>query len=583
MPQFGQATRQQTPFRREQSQALSAANAIPYDYVADFTLTGRVGNLIQDVINISVEGVFVAVAIGYGFEEDRAEPLNLVTGPGRAPENPQTLGDISLDNIPPDILIEGFRINPAFAAVAAQNGQLNESLRLDTAPGILQRLKQTENFSFLLNMVDTATGRELQNEPVHSVATLGRADGRRPFKMLPQPMVFLPRSTIRLQIEERMAGVKGRLFITLQGYKIVGAASRLEEEARRLGEFDPRQKTPVYDHESGSYRRLGEARRPDIPTTRIVPFDYVSTLDLTGVPGNLVEDEVPINVDGGYVTTAMGYSLDVPDTGVQIEAAGLLLLRVDDFKNPISLAARLKNAADPLSLYLKGQFSATTQALLNQYDGVSPLSEALQRALSDELNGLLQGASLHTPARFAGVTLRAETQRLLAQNPRGDELVRLNRMLLEDAYVNEITRISAGTDSVDLKRLRLADIIPVQALLDGIRIHPLRVRFAFTSDGRLSVIPKDMVGRMFQSLNRPEEVRFFYSISDSGTGRDLQNQPVHNVAGLGIANGDRPFKVLHRPMRFLPRSTIRVQVQEIFGRGRLFIAFQGYKLLSGMK
>ena len=32
-------------------------------------------------------------------------------------------------------------------------------------------------------------------------------------------------------------------------------------------------------------------------------------------------------------------------------------------------------------------------------------------------------------------------------------------------------------------------------------------------------------------------------------------------------------------MTFLPRSTIRVQVEEAFGRGRLFLVFQGYKML----
>ena len=84
---------------------------------------------------------------------------------------------------------------------------------------------------------------------------------------------------------------------------------------------------------------------------------------------------------------------------------------------------------------------------------------------------------------------------------------------------------------------------------------------------------------MFQSVNRPEEVRFLYSITDTGTGRDLQNQRVFNVASLGIANGERPFKVFHKPMTFLPRSTIRVQVEEVFGRGRLFLVFQGYKIL----
>ncbi|HEU0253024.1 MAG TPA: hypothetical protein VFR12_08300, partial [Pyrinomonadaceae bacterium] len=90
----------------------------------------------------------------------------------------------------------------------------------------------------------------------------------------------------------------------------------------------------------------------------------------------------------------------------------------------------------------------------------------------------------------------------------------------------------------------------------------------------------DALDRLFERLNRAEDVSFRYSIFDTGTGRELQNQPINNIAGLGIANGNRPFKVLARPMRFLPRSTIRVNVEERFGRGTLFIVFQGYKLLG---
>ena len=50
---------------------------IPYDYGATFDITGRPGNVVQDVINISAEGTFVAVAVGYGFEEDRGRALQL--------------------------------------------------------------------------------------------------------------------------------------------------------------------------------------------------------------------------------------------------------------------------------------------------------------------------------------------------------------------------------------------------------------------------------------------------------------------------------------------------------------------------
>ncbi len=456
MNRISQTMTTQRPLGREQLRDLPAVRVIPYDYVADFSLRGEPGTLLQDVINISVEGVFVAVSIGYGLNEERWEKIDIRP----STPIPQTVGDITLDQFPADVLIEGFRITPGFESLVLENRQLTKLLPFDVARGLFQRFKQTENFNFLLSIVDTATGRELQNEPVHSVATLGRADGSRPCKILPQPMVFMPRSTIRLQVEERSADVRGHLTITLHGYKVLGVAGQVEDAVRTLGEFDPQKMIPVYDHENGNYRPLGEAIQKDIPTTKLVPFDYVSTLDLLGKPDNVVEDEVPINVDGGYVTTALGYSLDVGDTHVQVGFP-----------------------------------------------------------ITDE-----------------------------------------------------------GPDK-DLKTTKLKDIEPVQTLFDGLRIDPLRVRFAFTSGGHLSQVRKDMLDRMFQSLNLPDTVRFSYAITDAGTGRDLQNQPVFNVAGLGIADGDRPFRVLHKPMMFLPRRTIRVQVREVFGRGRLFLVFQGYKIL----
>ena len=434
---------------------------IPYDYVAEFDLQGQPGNLLQDVISVSVEGVFVAMAIGYGFEEERTEPVTLERFV-RDPDDPTRpkLSDVTLANIPPDVLIEGFRINPDFRAVALTNNQLNLNLPFDVTQGIFQRVRSPRNTSFLLSIVDSATGRELQNEPVHSVATLGQANGQRPFKTLSQPMVFMPRSTIRVQIEEITQGTKGKLFITLQGYKVLGVAGNLEEAVRRLVELDPLKKIPVYDYETGNYRSLGEIMPNDQPTTGVVPFDYVSTVELEGKPGKIVEDEVPINVDGGYFTLAIGYSLNVPESTVKI-----------NFEPP-----------------------------------------------------------------------------------------------------------HEDTDPVALGGIKLKEI-PPDALLDGIRIHPSRVRFAFTNLGQLLTVPAATANRMFQRLNLAEDVRFLYSIIDAGTGRELQNQPVHNVAGLGIANGERPFRVLHKPMTFLPRSTVRVQIHEISGRGRLYMVFQGYKML----
>ena len=72
------------------SPGSSPTSIIPYDYAAKFELKGVPGNIVQDVVNISVEGVFVAVAIGYGFEEERGQFIEIPIAPLEKP------GDITL-------------------------------------------------------------------------------------------------------------------------------------------------------------------------------------------------------------------------------------------------------------------------------------------------------------------------------------------------------------------------------------------------------------------------------------------------------------------------------------------------------
>jgi len=136
------------------------------------------------------------------------------------------------------------------------------------------------------------------------------------------------------------------------------------------------------------------------------------------------------------------------------------------------------------------------------------------------------------------------------------------------------------TPNADLTQVTLGQF-PTSALQEGIRIRPNFLRIAFDNNGALSSsLAPSVVNRLFERLNRPEDVSFRYSILDAGAGRELQNQPINNIAGLGIANGDRPFKRLAQPLMLGPRSTLRVTVEEVFGRGTLFIVFQGYKLLN---
>jgi hypothetical protein len=160
---------------QDQTSARSVSNAlpqaavtpttkeIPYDYVARFILTGNPGNRLQDVINISIEGPFVAVTIGYSFIPA-----------------PDAEGVVSPDN--------------------------NRAI------------------DFKYSIVDSGSGRELQNRPIHNIAGLGEPNGERPFRVLAKPMLFMPRSTVRFEVEEitKDTTKDAELFIVLHGYKMLG-------------------------------------------------------------------------------------------------------------------------------------------------------------------------------------------------------------------------------------------------------------------------------------------------------------------------------------------------------------------------
>ena len=521
---------------------------VAYDYAAKFELTGRPGNIVQDVINISGDGVFTATAIGYGLEEDRGRPTNLTrlsSQPGQ-PAGFVLPGDITLGEIPTLALIDGFRVHPRFDSTLFT---FNQSGNAQSRPGerrerrfadqlvptavikeAFQRVKSPEDISFLFSVVDSGSGRELQDEPTHNLASLGKSNGERPFRLLARPLSFLPRSTVRIQIVERSKEVAGTLFIVLYGYKLLTASHCGEPAVRSL--VEQAGATP------GTFGAPGE---------RIIPFDYVALVDLTGQAGNVVEDEVTINAEGGFVATALGYGLAVEDPGVRIV-------------QPCEVQGQVTQAG------------ATPAGSRVQLRNVA--TGALRSGFTDSLGhyrvALEQGEweiSLTSPFTAGPQALRVSSGASITVN-------------FTSPPAAIVTTPGEPVAAVDLGRLPLR-LLPPDALIDGIRIRPDLVRIAFADDGQLTnAMPIELVDNIFERLNKPDDLSFRYSIFDGGRGLELQNRPINNVAGLGIANGDRPFKTFARPMVFMPRSTIRVSVEEHSGRGRLYLAFQGYKVLS---
>lgn len=213
---------------------------IPYDYVAKFKLQGKSGNRVQDVINISVEGGFVAVAIGYSFiPASLGAPLSEIPVTSAQPipiafsEPSTTLVEIIAETIAGKLILETTNGTVTSTVDRAQTvSQLASIIRLAGDPRMVLQcfLLRLCGIDFKYSIVDSGTGRELQNQPIHNIAGLGESTGDRPFRPLAKPMLFLPRSTIRIEVEEISQGpiyTGAELFIVLHGYKILGYGTAL--------------------------------------------------------------------------------------------------------------------------------------------------------------------------------------------------------------------------------------------------------------------------------------------------------------------------------------------------------------------
>jgi hypothetical protein len=110
------------------------------------------------------------------------------------------------------------------------------------------------------------------------------------------------------------------------------------------------------------------------------------------------------------------------DGWIQIENSATLLSSAG-ITDLTAFTGKLTNGTDAVSKFLRGRLQDST-------------------ALVKELNQLIAGPSIYEQARFGGVILRPETTKLLKQNPSGQQLARLNKLLLEDAYPAELAKSS---------------------------------------------------------------------------------------------------------------------------------------------
>ncbi|WCJ58303.1 DUF2723 domain-containing protein [Fontisphaera persica] len=134
------------------------------------------------------------------------------------------------------------------------------------------------------------------------------------------------------------------------------------------------------------------------------------------------------------------FFLNLGDRVEKRRRVGSSYFQPEHFTDLAGLARKIQTGGEPagVSKYLLAQLSAQTQSLLG-----TP-GPALAKALAADLNRVLEGGILYDSNRFAGVTLKETTKAFIAQQPKSHTRIRLNRLLLEEAYPKEIAPSLGG-------------------------------------------------------------------------------------------------------------------------------------------
>ena len=121
----------------------------------------------------------------------------------------------------------------------------------------------------------------------------------------------------------------------------------------------------------------------------------------------------------GYFDKVPGYAKFTPG---EIQDAGAFLQKVRAQSDPVSRFLLESGLTNHLSV------GAPAKGDTSQFESL----------LVSNLNQIITGPSIYDSNRFQGIHLRPATDELRRQNPRSQDLIRLNRRLLEDAYPKEL-------------------------------------------------------------------------------------------------------------------------------------------------
>jgi hypothetical protein len=249
--------------------------------------------------------------------------------------------------------------------------------------------------------------------------------------------------------------------------------------------------------------------RISVPVGKAVPDVVIDFEDRSAAQD--AADAVFETVKAAYIHPGLGtvpiyawgdLACCLPRGTTKLELEGNLTSRFSPghFSDGPALVGKLRDHTEKVSEYIHSRLDPATQTLLAGYADGSPLSADLSAALISGLNTLLADRGFYTPDRFQGVSVGDYVNQLAGAKPRGDDLARLNRFLLEAAYSTEITaspKLGAGD------YLFFEEIFGPQTGLqaDADPAHRQVVRLIKAEPGRDPLCKKELTGVEWNALD----------------------------------------------------------------------------------
>jgi len=143
--------------------------------------------------------------------------------------------------------------------------------------------------------------------------------------------------------------------------------------------------------------------------------------------------------------------------------------RIDslDLKNIPSLLKKLQSGNDPLARYIRNQAYPEDLAVLDHHDGATPVPHPVIAAAVDILNRVILGPFLYERQRFGNIRLSAETVTLMQDSRKSKNVSSFNRMLLDEAYAEELEKMrKPAPSSLSLRELRASVARDIETLLN---------------------------------------------------------------------------------------------------------------------